>query len=101
PTVSWANLALTWLHPPKPCIRPSPKRKFGGSPGNGSSRTEAQRVPMKGLGGGSLPAVAQPARTNATKDRRSRFMGAPFDSIRHEEIDRRSDQVDAEDADVL
>src|SRR5690349_19410650 len=42
------------LHPPKPSMRPSPKRNHGCSPGTGSSSTTTHFVPTKGLGGGSF-----------------------------------------------
>src|SRR5690349_17837912 len=55
------------LHPPKPSMRPSPKRNHGCSPGTGSSSTTTHFVPTKGLGGGSFfCSVPQPAARTAS-----------------------------------
>src|SRR5258708_7739090 len=70
PTTSCTYRARNLLQPPKPSTRPSPKRICGCAPAFGISRTTSQRVPAKGLGGGSFGVVAQAgSRTsNATID---------------------------------
>src|SRR5690349_23894198 len=76
-------------------MRPSPKRKLGGSPGSGICSSTAQRVPVNGLGGGSFGIAEQPASATAAMSRLVLVMQGPFGSFCHQEVDGGGDQVDA------